>query len=806
MSSITMRLIVSILLLFVTVTSAGRISGRQLLSTTPASSKQKPTKQVQCTELQAKSNDGGRKVGIVIDASGSMLENDPYDYRISASRAINSWLIPKSKASGDAKADLVTVVEFGGEADILYPLSDPAGANSAFGQIEPYGGTYIASGVQSAMDQIGNGTGTTSGRSGIIVFTDGEDDNTQELIDTINNAAAKGIRVSFGFLSLDSSYQDSGVLAAIMNSGGTFSTITDSTAQQSFVNLVIVNGLTNNDNSQGPSDVLLSGLSTGYVSKSQSSSYTYSAKKSEQLEFTITSVNASTLAVSITDSSGSSLGKATVNNDTSSSSFDYGSYGYTGTEVVDVVAEADGDLKIEITDNTDKANAMFSIGVTSDLPIQNCTLASVGPSGLSTGAKVGLGIGIPILIAGLGAGGWYLFKYIQNMPHSPFGPTGTEHQPGSPSYFDKGSNVEVNHVSGPGTPAPPGYTPNGSELQPPLNGIPPNHTGLPTHPYAPNGSEMSHPIGPNGNEFNPNHTGLPSQPQPPLNNTGVPNQPALPPNSTGLGPPGPPLQDPTPLLQPLGPGGAPVSFFIPPIVPPYAPKNKPRSGDGDGGDDDPNLHSTNSGADRRSSMPNGTSTGPGSNGPSAHNLNPTSTGNTPNSTTTGSGGPNTNHTQMHPPSHSRGPTDHFPTDPTRNPGIPPSHPPQGHDPFVLVGGARRRRSSSGSRPNPPFDFALPASAHMYNHTSGPQYNDNGWPYWQGNTGVPSPISTPAPPRSELGGVDTAVYEAPSPPQRIEMPAGGIGNRVELLTQERLGELSAEVSVHGNPGHVAYNFH
>jgi hypothetical protein len=128
-----------------------------------------------CTDLTAKSNNGDRKIAIVIDSSGSMTYSDPDDLRLSAGRTINDWLISKSKAVGGKKVDLVTVIDFDSSATLDYPLGDPAGANASFANIGASGGTYIASGVKMGVAQItGSGTGGTSKRSGIVVFTDGE--------------------------------------------------------------------------------------------------------------------------------------------------------------------------------------------------------------------------------------------------------------------------------------------------------------------------------------------------------------------------------------------------------------------------------------------------------------------------------------------------------------------------------------------------------------------------------------------------------------------------------------------------------
>lgn len=128
-----------------------------------------------CADLTVKSNNGDRKVAIVIDSSGSMTYSDPDNLRLAAGRSLNDWLIGSKEATSTKKPDLVTVINFDDVPNLDYPLGDPSGANSSFDGIGADGGTYIAGGVQMAIDQLTTaGSGTTAGRSAIVVFTDGE--------------------------------------------------------------------------------------------------------------------------------------------------------------------------------------------------------------------------------------------------------------------------------------------------------------------------------------------------------------------------------------------------------------------------------------------------------------------------------------------------------------------------------------------------------------------------------------------------------------------------------------------------------
>lgn len=56
-------------------------------------------------KIQLAQSNGGRKIAIVLDSSGSMYYNDPEDLRITAGKALNSQLVTGQNA------DLVTVVE-----------------------------------------------------------------------------------------------------------------------------------------------------------------------------------------------------------------------------------------------------------------------------------------------------------------------------------------------------------------------------------------------------------------------------------------------------------------------------------------------------------------------------------------------------------------------------------------------------------------------------------------------------------------------------------------------------------------------
>jgi Mg-chelatase subunit ChlD len=97
-----------------------------------------------CDDLSISSNNGNRKIAIVIDSSSSMGGNDPRRHRIAAARALNEFLVSNSEASGGQKPDQVAVIQFASSAIVEYPLGDPANADPAIAKIgNNMGGTNI---------------------------------------------------------------------------------------------------------------------------------------------------------------------------------------------------------------------------------------------------------------------------------------------------------------------------------------------------------------------------------------------------------------------------------------------------------------------------------------------------------------------------------------------------------------------------------------------------------------------------------------------------------------------------------------
>jgi len=426
-----------------------------------------------CSDLRVKSNNGDRKIAIVIDSSGSMATSDTSDLRLDAGRALNNWLISSAEAKNGKKSDLVTVIDFAGEATLDYPLGDPGlSANSSFGRIGSDGDdTYIASGVEMAIIELTKGgSGTTAGRSGIVVFTDGEDSSTSMLVSQISNATSKGIRVSFGFLNSNAGYQDKDIVLAIGKSGGVYSTITSEDSSNNFINYAILNGLTMNDNPQGNNSTLLAGLATAhFTGGSQTQSIIYNARAQESIDFVVETIDAGRLRAELL------FGGKVQNTTNITSRYDYGSLAIKTSRA--------GQIEIKVTATKAPNDSIFIISATSDMPAQNCTVG-VGPggaSGLKTGAKAGIGVGVPIVVGLLGLGSYFLWKHFHTT-HAPAGHTGQPQLSQPPPILD---NHPGAYLTAPPLAYPP--KPGGTDHHHSIHSVPSNSdlsdsNAVPPHP------------------------------------------------------------------------------------------------------------------------------------------------------------------------------------------------------------------------------------------------------------------------------------------------------------------------------------
>jgi hypothetical protein len=260
---------------------------------------------------------GNRKIGIVIDSSGSNTETDPTDLRIVAGKAIVANL---------QTSDQVTVIDFDDLFRIVSPLGPPSTAS--FSGIDSIGGTFIAGGVEAAITEISkDGSGPTDKVSGIVVLTDGQDSGIDELVAQLTRAKGLGIRVSFGFLDpFNSDIQDPSILTAIIATGGIYSTIDSAVAQGSFVNLVLSHGLTAADGGAvGDKTLLLPGLVTaGNVSSADSpAKFTYDAVAHEKLKFSVQAISEQSFDIKLVDKIGNSDIKGASTDSTGLATIEY---------------------------------------------------------------------------------------------------------------------------------------------------------------------------------------------------------------------------------------------------------------------------------------------------------------------------------------------------------------------------------------------------------------------------------------------------------------------------------------------------
>lgn len=206
----------------------------------------------------------GRKVAIVIDSSGSNTTTDPGNRRIAAAQIFNAGLASAAEVGTTGVPDRSAVIDFDSRARVVSPLGDPEAAS--FAGVDSSGGTNIASGVSAGLAELTKDPQDPTGdRSGILVFTDGQDSDRTALIAAVRAATAAGVRVSFGFLAPPSGAASTSrahaqvapppdLVQAILESGGVFSTIDSAEAQEAFVALVGSRGVTALDDPNGAAD------------------------------------------------------------------------------------------------------------------------------------------------------------------------------------------------------------------------------------------------------------------------------------------------------------------------------------------------------------------------------------------------------------------------------------------------------------------------------------------------------------------------------------------------------------------------
>jgi hypothetical protein len=254
------------------------------------------------------------------------------------------------------------------------------------------------------------------------LLTDLQDSDTESLVNQINRAAGLGIRVSFGFLDSSNGLQNKSVLSAIEHSGGIYNTIVGVASSNQFINLVIVNGLTTNDNPQGSNSTLVAGLSIShFISGSQTQTIIYTAQSGEIIHFTIQSIDAGSLAVQVMFG-GQTLNSTTVN-DTQSYGYGYGyGYGYSSSNDLVIHSPDAGEIDIKVTASNAAAESMFVVGAKSNMPVQNCTVGvggGVGGGNPKKTAAIVAGVIVPIIAITAIVGAYYWWKHMKGGKAAP---------------------------------------------------------------------------------------------------------------------------------------------------------------------------------------------------------------------------------------------------------------------------------------------------------------------------------------------------------------------------------------------------
>lgn len=300
-----------------------------------------------------------------------MSDTDPENLRLVAAQALNDALVSQSEVSDGRAADSVAVVDFSSSAEVAYPLGDPSGANGIISGLTPGGNTAIGAGIQAAIQQLtASGNNTAANHSGIVVFTDGQDNPVSGKNLTISEAqraASLGIRISFGFLTYSSEDQDIEILRAILESGGVYATIDQASTQSAFVALALANGLTGQDfTGINATTTLLPGISTAKFLQTGSNTFSYAAQAGETFNVTVEALDPIALSMTLRDTS-SDKDIASNTTDGTGASF----LGYTAASAMNI--------SVTIT-ATNGSSGIFSVGLGSSIPLSDTCNITATPT------------------------------------------------------------------------------------------------------------------------------------------------------------------------------------------------------------------------------------------------------------------------------------------------------------------------------------------------------------------------------------------------------------------------------------------
>lgn len=164
---------------------------------------------VECTKVdhQTEDNVSMTSIALVIDCSGSMDGSAEENAR----KAVNSCIKQMSPQNQQ-----LSIVKYDDYEQIVTPLtSDKSLLSEGVKQLDANGGTNIPGGIFGGIESLKNAVGTKS----IILMTDGEDGNSGQIEEAIQEAVKSGINIyTVGLGDVDRSYLEN--IAA--KTGGTY--------------------------------------------------------------------------------------------------------------------------------------------------------------------------------------------------------------------------------------------------------------------------------------------------------------------------------------------------------------------------------------------------------------------------------------------------------------------------------------------------------------------------------------------------------------------------------------------------------
>jgi hypothetical protein len=257
--------------------------------------------------------DCNRRIAVAVDSSGSNLQTDPSNLRVSAAKQLVSSL---------SANDQVAIIDFDSIARVSYPLGPPSGAT--YGGIDSSGGTSIASGINLALDTLTfDNNNATHARSGIVVLTDGMDGSGAQYGQAVQRAADLGIRLSQGFLNppaVPVAKRDTwlgrlsprqaaaadplggmnpDVVMAVLRTGGTVGIISSATAQARFVSQVVANGLTHADDPGSIAREFFLNVTATALVKPTSATYVFKTPTAAGAKFTISLIKGASVSIGV---------------------------------------------------------------------------------------------------------------------------------------------------------------------------------------------------------------------------------------------------------------------------------------------------------------------------------------------------------------------------------------------------------------------------------------------------------------------------------------------------------------------------